>query len=446
MSRRAFLKRVGVLMGIVFVDMLGFLIVLPLLPFYAEDLGASESMVGVLISAFAFAQLVTSPFWGRLSDRYGRRPMILLGLILSALSYALFGLAETVVVLLVSRLVQGAGAGITGVVQAYVSDSAPPGDRTQALGWVTVATSAGVMIGPAVGSLATELGRSAPGFVAAGLCLLNFVFAWFLLPESASAEEDEDETADATVSEPPTDGAPAEEAPPPAVEPRSLGRAVRQVVFHPGSSLATLIWIYALGMMAFMALNGVVALYLERVFGFTEASIGWFYVYVGAVSTLMRAVVLGPVVKRLGEVRTLRVGVVCIAVGLAAVPLAFNLVSLAAVVLLVPVGTALLFPATTSLVSQSSRRGEVGQSLGVQQAFGGVSRMIGPLWATAAFQYLSIEAPFWLAAGLMVAVLGITLRVSRVEERRKATDAGGAGEAERTEAPVEAEATRADRM
>lgn len=434
MSRRAFLKRVGVLMAIVFVDMLGFLIVLPLLPFYAEDLGASESMVGVLISAFAFAQLVTSPFWGKLSDRYGRRPMILLGLVMSALSYALFGLAETVVVLLVSRLVQGAGAGTTGVVQAYVSDAAPPGDRTQALGWVTVASSAGVMIGPAVGSLATELGRSAPGFVAAGLCLLNFIFAWFLLPESASVEEDGDEPARATVSEGATD-----QAAPPAVEPRSLGRAVRQVLFHPQSSLATLIWIYALGMMAFMALNGVVALYLERVFAFTEASIGWFYVYVGAVSTLMRGLVLGPVVKRLGEVRTLRLGVVSIALGLATVPLAFNLVSLAVVVLLVPVGTALLFPATTSLVSQASRRGEVGQSLGVQQAFGGVSRMIGPLWATAAFQYLSIEAPFWLAAGLMMAVLGITLRVSRDQERR------GARGAKRSKTPVEVEASTADR-
>jgi len=421
-------------MAIVFVDMLGFLIVLPLLPFYAEDLGASESMVGVLISAFAFAQLVTSPFWGKLSDRYGRRPMILLGLIMSALSYALFGLAETVVVLLVSRLVQGAGAGTIGVVQAYVSDAAPPGDRTQALGWVTVASSAGVMIGPAVGSLATELGHSAPGFVASGLCLLNFVFAWFLLPESASVEED-GESARATVSEGATD-----EAAPPAVEPRSLGRAVLQVLLHPRSSLATLIWIYALGMMAFMALNGVVALYLERVFGFTEASIGWFYVYVGAVSTLMRGFVLGPVVKRLGEVRTLRLGVVSIALGLAAVPLAFDLVTLALVVLLVPVGTALLFPATTSLVSQASHRGEVGQSLGVQQAFGGVSRMIGPLWATAAFQYLSIEAPFWLAAGLMMAVLGITLRVSRDQEHR------GARGAKRSETPIEVEASTADRV
>jgi multidrug resistance protein len=449
-SGRVFLKRVGILMAIVFVDMLGFLIVLPLLPFYAEDLGASESLVGVLISAFAFAQLVTSPFWGKLSDRYGRRPMILLGLVMSALSYALFGLAETVLVLLVSRLVQGAGAGTTGVVQAYVSDAVPPSGRTQALGWVTVATSAGVMIGPAVGSLATGLGRSAPGFVAAGLCLLNFVFAWFLLPESASSDEETgDEPAGEVSRETRRDAEAVPEAvtedaadttAPPAIEPRTLRRAVFQVLFHPRSSLATLIWIYALGMMAFMALNGVVALYLERVFDFTAASIGWFYVYVGAVSTLMRGVVLGPVVRRLGEVRTLRLGVVSIALGLAAVPLAFNLVSLALVVLLVPVGTALLFPATTSLVSQASHRDEVGQSLGVQQAFGGVSRMVGPLWATAAFQYLSIQAPFWLASGLMLVVLGITLGVSRRDA------AEGSRARESSEPPIEAETPAAEGM
>jgi len=423
-------------MAIVFVDMMGFLIVLPLLPFYAEDLGASEIMVGVLISAFAFAQLVTAPFWGQLSDRYGRRPLILVGLILSAASYLLFGLASSVLVLLISRLVQGMGAGNIGVVQAYVSDAVPPGSRTQALGWVTVASSAGVMIGPAVGSLSTELGDAAPGFVAATLCLLNFVFAWFLLPESSGEEEAEGEAPRKATSDSSPDTSP--EGKP--VAPQSLGRSLRQVLFYPGSTMATLIWIYALGMMAFMAMNGVVALYLGRMFGFTKVSIGWFYFYVGAVSTLMRGFVLGPVVKRLGEVRTLRLGVASIATGLLvmpfprgilqlgtwvlevplgtevfSIPVSGDLIALGLVVLFVPVGTALLFPATTSLVSQCSPKGEVGQNLGVQQAFGGVSRMVGPLWATAAFQFLSIQAPFWIAAGLTFLVLLIAFRVPQGE-------------------------------
>lgn len=446
MSGRAFLKRVWVLMAIVFVDMLGYLVVLPLLPFYAEDLGASAVTVGILVSAFAFAQVITAPFWGRLSDRYGRRPLILVGLLISAASFFLFGLAGSVTVLLISRLVQGAGAGNIGVVQAYVSDAVPPSERTQALGWVTVASSAGVMIGPAVGSLSTELGDAAPGFVAAGLCLLNFVFAWFLLPESANAEDLDDGAK--------REGTEGEPAAPQPIEPRSLGRSIHQVLFHPRSTLATLIWIYALGMMAFMALNGVVALYLERVFGFTKLTIGWFYFYVGGVSTLMRGFVLGRVVKRLGEVRTLRLGVVSIATGLAAIPWASNLVVLWVVVLLVPVGTALLFPATTSMVSQSSPRGEVGQNLGVQQSFGGVSRMVGPLWATAAFQYVSIQSPFWIAAGLMAVVLLITLRVPRSEGHppepvRKEPKGTPQQEQRRepvTEPVMDAETSPADRM
>lgn len=462
MSGRAFLKRLWVLMAIVFVDMLGFLIVLPLLPFYAEDLGASETMVGVLISAFAFAQLTTAPFWGKLSDRYGRRPMILIGLILSTASYVLFGLASTnfvqlasgaapsveagtlgVMVLLISRLVQGMGAGNIGVVQAYVSDAVPAGSRTQALGWVTVATSAGVMIGPAVGSLSTELGNAAPGFVAAAFCLLNFVFAWFLLPESA--EESARELEGAADAEE-TNGAAAEKsASDQPVAPQSLGRSLRQVLFHPRSTLATLIWVYALAMMAFMAMNGVVALYLERVFDFTKMTIGWFYFYVGAVSTLMRGFVLGPVVKRLGEVRTLRVGVASIATGLLVMPFAGNLISLGLVVLLVPIGTALLFPATTSLVSQCSPKGEVGQNLGVQQAFGGVSRMVGPLWATAAFQYLSIQAPFWIAAGLTFLVFLITLRVPRSEGQEAQKDQKGrTGQQPESEGLLESEPSATD--
>jgi predicted MFS family arabinose efflux permease len=211
----------------------------------------------------------------------------------------------------------------------------------------------------------------------------------------------------------------------------SIHQAIARVLRHPRMPLATLIWIYAFGMMAFMAMNGVVALYLERAFEVTKESIGWFYVYVGGVSTLMRAFVLGPVVRRLGDVRTLRLGALSVAVGLGTLPLATNLWNLALVALFVPVGTALLFPATTSLVSQQSRPSEVGQNLGVQQAFGGVSRMLGPLWATAAFQYLSIASPFWIACGLMLIVAGIAWTVRSGEPSTESpTDAEGFAEIE----------------
>ena len=396
MESRA-IKQISVLMATVFVDMIGFTMVLPLLPFYATRLGADPSLVGMLIAAHPFAQLAVSPFWGRLSDRYGRRPLILAGLILSAAAYVLFGLAEAIWLLFASRLVQGAGGGITGVVQAYVADAVEPEERTKALGWLTAATSAGVMIGPASGSLATYLGPEGPGFLAAGLCILNILFAWKWLPEPKRYAAPAGETA---VHAPK----------------RSLRHSLWEVLRHPTAPVSSLIWVYAIGMMAFMAMNAVLALYLKDSFGVTEKTIGYFYAYVGGISLVMRAVILGPAVRRFGEIGVTRLGALSLVLGLAGIPFTGgSLPLLGLIVLFVPVGTALLFPATTSQVSRLSARSEVGQALGVQQSFGGVSRMVGPLWSGFAYQK-NFHYPFWMAAALMMSVSFLTLRM-RGEER-----------------------------
>ncbi len=383
MNAGEFVKRLWVLMLTVMVDMIGFLIVLPLLPFYAEKLGASATKIGALVSIFALAQMATAPLWGRLSDRFGRRPMIISGLLISAVSYVVFESAGTVWLLFVSRMVQGCGAGTVGVVQAYVSDSVTKVDRAKALGWLSAATSAGVMIGPAIGSLAAAWGGLGPGYVAAGLCILNMIFASIWLPESNGKRQDGSR----------------------AQAPRgATATAMLEVVRRPTGALGSLVLIYSTGMMAFMAMNAVLALFLARRYDVDETTIGWFYVYVGAASLIMRSFLLGPAIKRFGEVGCLRLGALAMAIGLAFVPLARNLPELALAVLLMPVGTALLFPATTSLVSHRAPQDQTGLFLGVQQSFGGVSRMIGPLWAGAAFQHLGVAVPFFIAAALMLCV------------------------------------------
>ncbi len=389
------LRQLSVLMATVFVDMVGFLIVHPLLPFYAESLGATATMVGLLVAIFAAAQLLSSPFWGRLSDRYGRRPLLIAGLLISAVSFALFGFATSIWMLFAFRFVQGVSGGTVGVVQAYVSDSVPPEERAKALGWITAATSAGVMIGPLIGSYATRLGTSGPGFVAAALCIANAISAYLWLPEPRRRES----------------SAPKSTAPR-----RSLRKSIGEVLANPTSPVASLIWVYAVGMMAFMAMNGILALYLAKKFGVTKESIGWFYTYVGSISLVMRALLLGPMVRRFGEVGVMKLGAVALAVGLAAIPFAPSIPVLAVAVLFVPVGTALLFPATTALVSRTAPEGETGQVMGVQQAFGGVARMLGPIWAGKAFDVLGPQAPFWMAAALMLGVSGLT---RRVEEPQK---------------------------
>ena len=167
---RAKFRRLAVLIAVNVVDMIGFMVVLPLLPFYAQELHASPEIIGALIASFSIAQLLAAPLWGRVSDRYGRRPALLIGLTASAVAYVVFGLADSLWLLFLSRLVQGAGGGTTGVAQAYVADTMEPADRARALGWLSAATAAGVTLGPALGSLAAHWGHAAPGLVAAALC------------------------------------------------------------------------------------------------------------------------------------------------------------------------------------------------------------------------------------------------------------------------------------
>ncbi len=383
------LKRLSVLIATNCVDMIGFMIVVPLLPFYALDMTATPIMIGWIIASHAIAQLIAAPIWGRLSDRFGRRPVLLISLTASAGAFLVFGLADTVLLLFLSRIIQGMGGGTTGVAQAYVADTIPPAQRARALGWLSAATSAGLVLGPALGSLAAHWGQAAPGFLAAGLSLLNVFFAWRWLPESLTAEERSANRREAT----------------------PVWHTVWVMLRHPLRPVASLIWVYAAGMLAFAAMTSVVALYLEAEFAITAKTIGYFFVYIGTMSFIMRSMVLGAVVDRIGEYSAMSLGTVSLALGLVLYPLVPTLWTLIAVMPLVPIGTALLFPSTTSLMSQHSTRGDVGAVMGTAQTYAGISRVIAPLAATMAFQRLGHGTPFWLAAGLMVVVGLWTIRL-----------------------------------
>jgi multidrug resistance protein len=376
-------RRLAVLIAVNFVDMIGFMIVLPLLPFYALKLQASPETIGRLIASFSIAQLLAAPLWGRVSDRYGRRPALLIGLSASAIAYVVFGLATSVWLLFLSRLVQGAGGGTTGVAQAYVADTVAPADRARALGWLSAATSAGVMVGPAIGSFAAHFGQAAPGLIAAALCVINVIFAWRWLPESNR-------------------------------EPVSSTGQLRKPVWHPaymalrhpGTAISRLLWIYGVGMLAFSSMTSVLALYLGAQFGITEKTIGYVFLYVGVLSFVMRSVLLGPIVDRIGEIWAMRIGTVLLVIGLALYPVPRDFWTLALVIPLVPIGTALLFPATTSLMSRYSASNELGTTMGVAQTFAGLARVAAPILATSTFQRLGHGYPFYVAGGF-VALVGI---------------------------------------
>ncbi|HYL30978.1 MAG TPA: MFS transporter [Gemmatimonadales bacterium] len=389
-SRNDQLRRLGVLIAIAFVDMVGFMLVLPLLPFYALDLHATPFQIGLIYSAFSIAQIMSAPVWGRVSDRYGRRPALLIGLLAAAAAYVVFGFADSLWLLFASRFVQGAGGGTTGVAQAYVADTVEPSQRARALGWLSSATAAAMVIGPVIGTLGGRLGQRAPGLIAAALCVANAAFAYYWLPESRRKDGS---GAHAAVQKP-------------------LWQPGWQAIRHPTRPVARLLWIYGVGMLAFSSLTAVLPLYLNAEFHVTERTFGYFLTYFGVLSIIMRVILLGPIVERVGELWTMRLGCLSLVVGCAAYPLVSDLRVLAAVVMpLVPIGTALLFPSTTSLLSGRTARNELGTVMGVAQTFAGLARVAAPLMATAAFQNLGHPAPFFIAGGIVALVGLLAFRV-----------------------------------
>lgn len=390
-----------VLMITAFMDMVGILMVVPLLPFYAQDLNGSGyvsralaalhmsgdgAVVSLLIATFAIVQLMSAPYWGRVSDRFGRRPAMMIGLGGSALAYLVFAYAPTLDWLFLSRIVQGAGGGTVGVIQAYVADSTRPEDRAKALGWLSAATNAGVALGPVIGGGAMHfLGRSGPGLSAALMSCITMLFAYHYLTESHDAA--------------------AVKAAGKVV--RKSSEAVRRVVSHGAEPASRLIWIYAITMGSFQAMSTTLALFLAWRFGVTASTIGFFFTYIGTISVITRALVLGKMVDRFGEARLSRLGMVLLACGLGGMPLAPNIPMLAVAVALVPLGTAFTFPCVTGLLSRVVASHERGLYMGVQQTFGGIARVAGPLYFGWAYDHLGPRVPFLTAA--VVVLLTITL-------------------------------------
>ena len=398
------------LMATAFVDMVGLLMIIPLLPFYVKELGGSGIDIlglhfgigmisGFIVAAFTIAQLLSAPMWGRFSDRVGRRPVLLIALGAAGIAYLIFGFAHSLFVLFVSRLVQGAGGGTVGVIQAYVADSTDPKDRARALGWLSATTNLGVALGPVLGSFAIALGkrdlmpgagtlllgRAGPGIIAAGLCVLNMIFVARYLTESRDLSEQ-----------------------PHAGEKRQTSRqAILRVISHSSEPASRLILIYAISIGAFQGSFSVLALFLNARFQVTEQTIGYFFMYIGSISVFTRVLLLGRAVDWLGEANLSRLGLVLLAAGVLGMPLSQNLWMLALAVALIPLGTAFTFPCVTALLSRVIAPGERGLYMGMQQTYGGVARIIAPLFFGWAFDSIGVSSPYFFSSAILLATISL---------------------------------------
>jgi MFS family permease len=408
------------LMATAFVDMVGLLMIIPLLPFYVKTLGGSGieilgvhfgigMITGFIIAAFTFAQLLSAPMWGRFSDRVGRRPTLVIALGASAVAYLIFGFAHSLLLLFLSRIVQGAGGGTVGVIQAYVADSTAPQDRARALGWLSATTNLGVALGPVLGSFAITLGKrdllpgsgtlqmghAAPGIIAAGLCLLNIAFVARYLTESRDSSEH------AVTGE---------------VRPTSR-QAIWRVISHSSEPSARLIWIYAIAIGAFQGSFSVLALFLNARFQVTEQTIGYFFMYVGSISVFARVLLLGRMVDWLGEAKLSRLGLILLAAGVVGMPLSRNLGMLAIAVALIPLGTAFTFPCVTALLSRVINPRERGLYMGMQQTYGGVARIVAPLFFGWSFDSLGVSSPYFFSSAFILATIFLGFGLDQYAKR-----------------------------
>ena len=372
-----------ILFAIVLIDLIGFGIVLPLLPAYAAEFSSSETAIGALVASFSLLQFLVAPWWGRLSDRIGRRPVILLGLASSTLSYLLFAMAGNFWVLLASRVLAGGVGATVNVAQAYLADVTPPAGRARAMGMIGMAFGLGFIIGPALAALTSQSGAMVPGITAAAFCCLSLLLGWRYLPETR-------------VHRPSSPSGPV---------PWGLTTAPYLVML--------------LSVIGFAVITVVFPLFTSQVVGLSRRETSMLFVLMGVTSAVVQGWLLGKVAHRTSERNLMIAGSLLLALGLAATPLAQTLglgpagrwsVFLLALVAL-SAGTGLAWPAVAAFISREASEADQGRALGVLHSIASIARVIGPVLIgfigeeggfSAAFRAAALMAGGAAVAGLLV--------------------------------------------
>ena len=406
-------KGFGTIWTTVAVDLIGFGIVLPILPQYAQRFGATATVTGLLVASYSLAQLVFSPVWGRLSDRIGRKPVLVISLFGTAIGSLLTGLAGAIPLLFVGRLIDGASGGSVSVAQAAVSDVAAPADRARLMGLLGAAFGLGFVAGPAIAAVGALWGPHVPFYIAAAIAFVNALLAIRRLPETSPAvlgasvgggpvggpgdvAEREAELERAGTLDGPQPGSPLESPPD-----RS---GVRGRIDRAG--IIRLITVSFVGMIAFSGFEATFSLLTEHRFGLKLSGTGAVFTAVGLALVVVQVSIIGRVNDRFGESGTLRLGLACNAAGLALLAVDGGWATLVPSLALLVLGQGLITPTLSSAVAGRAA-GERGTWLGWQQSAGGLARVVGPVLAGVLFQHIGDGAPY--AVGAVLVAVALTL-------------------------------------
>ncbi|MHB1417745.1 MAG: MFS transporter [Chloroflexota bacterium] len=364
-----------------FVVMLGFGVIIPVLPFYVLSFGASSLHLGLLMASFSVMQLICAPYWGNLSDRIGRRPVLLIGLAGYAVSFLIMAAANALWMLFLARILGGALSSATlPTAMAYIGDTTSREDRGSGMGVMGAAMGLGMVFGPGIGGALSGLGMAAPFLFSAGLAGVVWCFAYLTLPESLAVRKTT----------------------------RKAGAAESRLAQLAGSlrgPLATFFLMALIVSFGMANLEAVFAFFASDRLGYGPAEMGIVFVVMGLAGVLVQGFAIGRLINRFGEERVLQLGLVASALGFLLVTFAFDLTSLLLFVVLVGVGMGAMRPSVSSLLSKRTSLGQ-GATMGVQGSFDSLGRVLGPVWGGFIYQY-GIQLPF--LSGMLVFLFGLAL-------------------------------------
>jgi MFS family permease len=377
----------GVVFVTILIDFIGFSVLFPVLPLYADRLGATPFQVGLILTLYALAQLLFLPVWGWVSDRVGRRPVILVSLLGTALSFLLLAGAQSVGTIYAARVLAGFFAASIGAAQAVVTDVTSPAERAGGMGVIGVAFGAGMVVGPMLGGFLAAWHELLPFYAIAGLAVANLLVAWRFLPESKRAS-----------SAPPDWWALARCFVPAPVR---LALAVHE------RRIGLYLYLFLHFFTAFAVLESMITLYLGHRFAADEIDAALVFAWIGIVLVVTQGWLLRHLVPALGEFRLVLVGLGLMSLGLLGVAIAPSYGWFFAIGTVTAVGNGLAFPTFTSLYSKACEAHQAGELLGQSQSMATTGRIVGPLWAGLAMGTVGLAAPFLIAGALMLAGLAI---------------------------------------
>lgn len=387
-------RRMWIIFLIVFVNLLGFGIILPLMPYYVESFGAGAITIGLLSASYSLFQFLSAPILGELSDKIGRRPVLLFSLAGTALSFLLLGVANTLPLLFAARIIDGLSGGNISTAQAYIADITSKENRTQGMGILMAAFSLGFILGPALGGILSQFGYGVPALVAAAVSLLATVLTFFFLPESRDFSKNKAALAKNKKK---------------FFSPKEF----YQVLTHPEVGL--IVTLSFLVMLAFSLMEGTFALFTEHTIHSTAQQNGYLFAYLGLIGIIIQLFLLRRILAKAAEHTVATVGIFCMMISLGLIAISGSIVGIFVAITFLAFGNSVANPVLSGLVSKLSPEDEQGNILGITQSAASIARLIGPILGTSIYAALGSRMPYVFSCGLLLITGLISARYLRTK-------------------------------